>query len=208
MQARASRILFDYWNGVRGSRFAPRRLEIEPARIADILQDTFILERCDPRNWRYRLAGTRICDSFGGELRGGSFLDGWEEADRSELEHALTEVCQLGGVLRLELEARGTSPSRHAAFEAVLLPLVHMRPEADRLLGALSCLDAPAWLGGERLTFRRLTAKEIIWPDGRPRALLDGLNRQAPFLPEIRHARLVRSNRRQFRVYDGGRTSD
>ena len=39
--------LYAYWNAMRGARLAPRRFEIEPAQIADILPDTFILERVD-----------------------------------------------------------------------------------------------------------------------------------------------------------------
>ena len=47
MQQRTNQILFAYWNDVRGERLAPRRFEIEPARIATILPETFILERLD-----------------------------------------------------------------------------------------------------------------------------------------------------------------
>ena len=48
----------------------------------------------------------------------------------------------------------------------------------------------------------------IVWPDGEPdgRPLGDMLHRQVPFLPHVRKARIVRSERRQFRVYDGGLT--
>lgn len=206
MQARTTQLLYGYWNDVRGSRIAPRRLEIEPGRIADVLHETFILERAEGSTYRFRLAGTRICDIFGSELRGANFLDGWNEDDRFEIGHALSDDARQGAVVCLEIEAFNKSRARSALFEAVLLPLVHLLPEPDRLLGSLTCLEAPPWLGEEKLSAKRLIRKEIIWPDGRPRAFVDGLNRQAPFLPEIRHARLVRANRRQFRVYDGGRT--
>lgn len=208
MLGRTTKVLYAYWNDVRGDRIAPRRLEIEPTRIADVLHETFILERSDAHTYSYRLAGTRICDMFGFELRGSNFLEGWREDHRAEMEHALHDACSRGAVVRLELEAGGEHPRQRARFEALLLPLVHLRPQADRLLGSLTCLEAPVWLGAVRIAARQLLRIEIIWPDGRPRALVDGLNRQAPFLPEIRHAKLVRSNRRQFRVYNGGRTND
>lgn len=208
MQAKASQLLYAYWNDVRGVRIAPRRLEIEPARISDLLPDTFILERHDAHTYRFRLAGTRICDTFGAELRGSNFLEGWSGEDRVEIEHVLSEATAQGAVGILEIEAETPDKRRSARFEVIFLPLVHMRPDADRVLGSIVCTDDPAWLGTEKLQATRLVQHEIVWPDGRPRAMLDGLNRQAPFLPEIRHARLVRVDRRQFRVYDGGRSNE
>ena len=79
MKQKTSQILYAYWNGVRGERMAPRRFEIEPARIATILPETFILERLDTDTFVYRLAGTRMCEQFGCEFRGANFLDGWNE---------------------------------------------------------------------------------------------------------------------------------
>src|SRR5262245_16401234 len=56
----ATQALYAYWNEVRGDRLAPRRLEIQPARIAEHLLDTFILERSGRSAFRFRLAGTRV----------------------------------------------------------------------------------------------------------------------------------------------------
>src|SRR5947209_8169807 len=75
MKQRTSQIIYRYWNEVRGTRLAPTRLEIEPGRIAEVLSETFILENTDTGSYVFRLAGTRICDQFGHELRGRSFLD-------------------------------------------------------------------------------------------------------------------------------------
>jgi len=57
MRHPTSQALYAYWNEMRGERIAPQRLEIQPARIGAVLPDTFILERCDSRTFRYRLAG-------------------------------------------------------------------------------------------------------------------------------------------------------
>lgn len=208
MQARSTQVLYAYWNDLRGTRTAPRRLEIEPARIGDVLHETFILERAAPHQYHYRLAGTRVCEMFGNELRGTSFLEGWDADDRSQITHAIGSALSLGAVIVLEFEASTADHQRSAWFEAVLLPLYHLQPEANRLIGTISCLKVQSWREGDRLVAKRLAKLDTIWPDGRPRVALDPLNRQAPFLPEIRHARLVRSDRRQFRVYDGGRSTD
>lgn len=203
MRHKTTQSLYAYWNGVRGERIAPKRFEIEPARIGGTLQDTFILERHDHITYRFRLAGTRICERFGVEFRDRNFLDGWSESDRLTLERHLAAVTQRGcaGLSTVEVSPEtGTS----AKFELLILPLLHANDTIDRLLGCISALDEPKWLGAERITSKRLLDTEIIWPDGRPHAMVERANRQSPFLPRIRSGRIVRQDRRQFRVYDGG----
>ena len=45
MQQKTTKVLYNYWNDVRDGRLAPRRFDIEPARISEVLPDTFMLER-------------------------------------------------------------------------------------------------------------------------------------------------------------------
>lgn len=207
MRTRTAQTLYGYWNSVRAQRFAPRRFEIEPARISDLLPETFILERAELADLRYRLAGTRICEQFAVEFRGRSFFDGWNAEDRATVADCIHRVVTEGAVALLAIEAE-TGRGRVAGFEILLLPLTHTRETVDRVLGAMSVLHDEPWLGHEPLVARRLTAHEIIWPEGRPHAIAHAVNRQQPFAPHIRHARIVRADRRQFRVYDGGLSRD
>lgn len=207
MQQKTNQILYAYWNDVRAGRFAPRRFDIEPARIAGILAETFILERAAADTYRFRLAGTRICEIFGFELRGQDFFDGWNATDRAGLADSIARITRDGGVGALTFTA-ATADGRTVALEAIVLPLVHTHDQVDRLLGAISPIEQPTWLGTERLLERRMTHNHVFWPDGRPHAALGSGDRQAPFLPSVRGARLVRADRRQFRVYEGGRNGD
>ncbi len=203
MKQKTSRTLYAYWNAVRADRIAPRRFEIEPSQISAILPNTFILEKIGDAAFRYRLAGTAICEAFGQEFRDTDFLAGWDEEDELSIARLLTVVTQQGGVGLLEIEAQSAS-GQVGAFEVILLPFVHTRDSIDRIMGAVSPFETPEWLGHEVLTERRLLCSKIVWPNGRPQSMLDAAHRQAPFLPHIRRARIVRSERRQFRVYDGG----
>lgn len=115
----------------------------------------------------------------------------------------LQAITQQGGVGLLEFELRADD-LKIKTFECLLLPLVHTRDSVDRLLGALSRIGDPRPASDERLALRRLTSSETIWPDGRPYAALPRTQLQVPFLPHVRNARIVRSERRQFRVYEGG----
>lgn len=204
MKQKTTQTLFAYWNAVRRERLAPRRFEIEPARIAEILPETFILEKAGAESYRFRLAGTRICEVFGVELRGSDLLDGWAMADHDKLLDVLVSVSERGGVGVLEIEV--TSDRGHTALlEIAILPLVHTGQTIDRLLGSIAPTDTPAWLGHEPVVTRRLVSTDVVWPEGKPHDMVERQQNQSPFLPHIRSARIVRSDRRQFRVYDGGR---
>lgn len=222
MRTRTAQILYGYWNSVRAERFAPRRFEIEPARISELLPETFILERAELADLRYRLAGTRICEQFAIEFRGRSFFESWGAEDRATIADCTHRIVGEGAVGLLSIEAM-TQRGHVAAFEILLLPLTHTRDSVDRVLGAMTAINDEAWLGHEPLVTRRLTNHEIIWPQGRPHAVAknferpalqrqalerQALERQTPFPPHIRHARIVRSDRRQFRVYEGGLSRD
>lgn len=203
MHNKTSQALFNYWNGVRGDRVAPNRFEIEPARIAEHLPETFLLERGDSRTFRFRLAGTRICDQLGTELRGKNFMDGFSDADQNQLDDDFAAISERGGVGLFHIDAIGRS-GRAARFEIVVLPLTHTRGSIDRCLGAISGIALPDSIGEEALHKKALVRRDIIWPDGHPRSLMTNIQRQVPFMPHVRNARIVRQDRRQFRVYDGG----
>ncbi|MGI8724602.1 MAG: PAS domain-containing protein [Methyloceanibacter sp.] len=61
--------LYAYWDRVRNGRPAPRRFEIEPAKIAPLLPETFIAQCSSLSGYRFRLVGTRICEHFGRAAR-------------------------------------------------------------------------------------------------------------------------------------------
>ena len=203
MREIVSQSLYAYWNDIRAGRLAPRRFEIEPSQIAAMLPDTFILERIDADTCRFRLAGTRICDAFGIEFRGLNIFELVSDEDRVTLQRQISVISRQGAVGVFTLSA--DTASGHALhFEMLLLPLVHMRDTIDRFLGSVALMERPVWLGHEPLVKSRILKHEMIWPEGRPHAMIDAVHRQAPFLAQIGEARIVRADRRQFRVYDGG----
>lgn len=203
MNETTSKTLYTYWNSLRGERLAPKRFEIEPSCIADILPDAFILERVDAITSRFRLAGTRICEAFGTEFRGVNLFDLFPEHDRITLRRQMAAIAQQGaaGVFQIRSE---NEIGRPVHFELLVLPLTHTRDVVDRFLGSISFINHPAWLGTQPLTVHTLVASELIWPNGRAQTVVKHTPRQAPFSPYIREARIVRADRRQFRVYDGG----
>ena len=203
MKQAITKALYAYWNDVRGSRLAPKRFEIEPSQIAGILPDTFILERVDASTARFRLAGTRICEAFGAEFRGVNFFDLFGNEDRLTLLRQFSVIARQGAGCEFVLSAESET-GKTAQFEVLLLPLMHTRETIDRFLGSIAPVDRQPWFGSEPLSKSRIVSLELVWPDGRSHAMIDQVKRQTPFMPHMREARIVRSDRRQFRVYDGG----
>jgi hypothetical protein len=93
---------------------------------------------------------------------------------------------------------------RMATFETVILPLLHTRPTADRFLGSMTCIDQPIWLGTEPIVSQHVQKWDVVWPDGRPRPMPLPVDVPTPLIAELADGRIVRSDRRQFRVLDGG----
>ncbi|MBS0233597.1 MAG: PAS domain-containing protein [Proteobacteria bacterium] len=203
MKEAISLSLYSYWNALRGTRPAPKRFEIEPSRIATNLPDTFILERINPANTRFRLAGSRIVETLGMELRGKNIFDmfGVEDAItlRTRME-VITSHCAVG-LFRMSADGGAVQT---AMFELLIMPLIHTGDTVERFLGCIVPIDSSTWLGTVPLGNFKLTDDEVIWPDGRVSANAGRIDYQSPVLPMRRAARIVRSDRRQFRVYEGG----
>ena len=203
IREKINQTLYSYWNEIRAGRLAPKRFEIEPSQIAAMLPDTFILERIDSETTRFRLAGTRIGEAFGSEFRGVNILDLLSDEDRVTMQRQISVISRQGAVGVFSFTSQ--NPYGLAAkWEMVILPLVHLQNDVDRYLGSIAFVDEPVWLHNEPLGKHRMLDNNLIWPDGRPHAMIDSAHRQAPFLPQMREARIVRSDRRNFRVYDGG----
>ena len=200
MQQKTSQLLFNYWDFIRNGRLAPRRFEIEPAKIASILPETFILECGGPLGYRFRLAGTRLCEQFGREFRGLCMLDGWSDGDREALETLLHNVVTEGAAGSVTFTA-ATADERTAEFEMLVLPVIHAGRTVNRLLGSITAVDTPYWLGAVPLTTQTMTSVNLVWPDGQPWSLAEAAEQPAL---ATSFSRTVGDMHRQFRVYDGG----
>jgi len=193
MQQPTSRQLYAYWDRVRNGRVAPRRFEVEPAKIAALLPETFIAECAGMLGYRFRLAGTKICEQFGRELRGADLLSLWDTDDRDAVASLLRNVFTDAAVGHFVFRAYSRT-NRQASFELVLLPLIHTGEAINRVLGAITAIEPPFWLGAEPLSRQEIVEMHLHWPDGAPP-------------PAARSgAEAVRLARRRFRVFEGGLT--
>lgn len=191
MQQPTSRQLYAYWDRVRNGRVAPRRFEIEPAKIASLLPETFIVEGAGILGYRFRLAGTRICEQFGRELRGADLLGLWKSSDRDAVASLLRNVFSDAAVGHGRFRAYAGN-NREANFELIFLPLIHTGEAINRILGAITAIEPPFWLGAEPLLRQEIVELNLHWPDGVPAFMAQG------------GGEVISLARRRFRVVAGG----
>ncbi|MBB3410371.1 hypothetical protein FHT87_004303 [Rhizobium sp. BK316] len=137
--------IFDYWNALRGEQDAPLKSQIEPGAIPHLLSSLFILETEADRQIRFRLAGAKICDLFGHDLRGERFSALWANGQNEDIEKTAKGV--MDHAIPTLFNATGYSTAgHHAAFEIIMMPLRSPEGGCDRLLGAIAPAVAASWL--------------------------------------------------------------
>lgn len=205
MKAAATRELFAYWNRLRGARAAPERADVDPGQIRGILGDTFILEASVAGAYPFRLAGSRLCDITGHEMKNERFLDLWPDADRTTLLGAFSTITDDAAVAVLGATG-GTELGRKVDLELILLPLRHRGRTHARILGSLTPVETPYWLGACPVTRFELSSLRMIWPSGRRRVIgeIPAASTIAAAPPPHTLAGAARRIGR-FLVFDGGR---
>jgi hypothetical protein len=164
MQKQSTKTLYEYWNTLRGSRSAPDRRDIDPTKIRGALANTFILELTDSREFDFRLAGSHICSAYARELKGRSFTRLWHPRDRDAMETLVRAVTEDHAVALITFQGM-TAIHTKVVVETILLPVRHNGSTQTRLLGAMTAIDEPYWMGSQPIVEQRITGLRLIWPD-------------------------------------------
>lgn len=168
--------LKSYWERLRAGRIAPYRAEIDPRQFESALENMFILEKVSADNMRIRLAGMKICEMMGMEVRGmqpGYLID---EADRLRFERLLNVVMNEPAVVELKLEARNRAGTYRATM--LLMPLRSDFGDINRVLG---CTSGDGDLYAPPLSF---TIQDVAVTPIEPSQTLDAAHRPLPGFAE------------------------
>lgn len=126
-----------YWNSIRGKRLVPSRSEIDPRGLDGMLGNAFILERITGGLARFRIAGSRLVDLTGLELRQMPISALFLPKARDALSDALQAVFDAPAVVRLAITSPGGAGHETLHGELILLPLRSDLGDVDRVLGAI-----------------------------------------------------------------------
>lgn len=140
--------LKSYWDRLRAGRVAPYRAEIDPRQFEGALENTFIVEKIAADTMRVRLAGTKVCEMMGMEVRGmepGALI---QEADRVRFERLLNVVMNEPAVVELKLAA----PNRAGTYRAKML-LMPLRSDFGDITRVIGCTSGEGDLFAAPLAF-------------------------------------------------------
>lgn len=210
MQTKAAATLYDYWTRRRGGRPVPLRSDIEPADLAVILPDLFILEHSAGANPCFRLAGTRLCAQFGRELKGTRFDALFAPDQRNRIARIAENIMAHRTPATLLVEATDAGLET-TEVEITMLPLASKGRLADRIIGAFAPLPGRS---PPRAALRYLALSAVSTIDTARAGSLLG-QRPAVAVPTsvmtVRQADLLGRQMGRgvhLRVFEGGRTGE
>lgn len=164
MKHRNSHLLVGYWSRLRRGRAVPDQTEIDPRSIKRLLSATFILDASEVERPLYRLAGTALCERFGAELRGISYLSHWESQSRVALSGLLKQALVDCQPLCL-LSIGATTECGMVEMETVLVPITFNGAVPTRFLGMTQMLTDVNALCGKPIAFERLIGSYMVRED-------------------------------------------
>ena len=133
--------LFEYWTSLRAGRSAPYKSEVTAQGLGRSLAgNVFIMEKMGDGALRYRLAGSRLYDYFGLELRGMSGPTIMETSSRMQF-RSLVDDCLAGPEIGVVWGAAEAEAGNRVNFELMLAPLRSDFDQLNRLLGCVFALD-------------------------------------------------------------------
>jgi hypothetical protein len=159
-----TRTLYDYWDALRLSRAAPLRSELDPRAIKSLLTNMFILQRLSETDFRFRLAGTGMCQRFGRELRDENFLGNWRSNEAASIRSLLQSITQdrtaavVGVTVSYDNAPQDT-------MEYLFLPVRLDTTQEIRILGCCSLLDETDRRTHSPIVGQKVASLRLLWPD-------------------------------------------
>jgi hypothetical protein len=164
----SSRALFRFWETMRAERAAPHRALLDLSRVSGLVPDLFILEPDRPRrSYRWRLAGTQICEFFRCELTGQDFFAGWDSFERETIRRLLDGVTGRlqPAVFRLRLHI---SPDQIVGVEMIALPLQAQNGAGIQVFGGFFPFRDISGLRYDAIAAREMASARVIWTEPLP----------------------------------------
>ncbi len=127
------------WDKICDGVLPPFRSDISPRAMPDVLDTLFILEQINPEDTRIRIAGLKICEMMGMEVRGQSPMSFFDAEFRDQFETIVTDVLGQPNVTTLRLETVDKMGNIGVA-EMNLLPLRSDFGDISRIIG---CITVP-----------------------------------------------------------------
>lgn len=163
----SSRALFRFWEQMRAENSAPRRDELDLTRVKRLVPH-LLIAAYDRANgtYRYRLAGTGVCEIFRREVTGQDMLADWDSFETNVAIRFLSGVVhnQQPCLIRFRML---TDLGQTIGAELVGLPILAM-DGAIHVFGGLFPFRDVNTLGYSRITNIELSGARSIWTEHLP----------------------------------------
>ena len=151
--------LLSYWESLRAGRVAPMRSEIDPREITGSLENTFVLEYNNSLDVRFRLAGIKLCELMGMELRGMPARALIELGHRDELSRIIDDMITDPKIVELQLCSNINKGSLRARM--LLLPMKDQKGQIARILGCMTT-QGPSMKHPQRFEIEAVKTTRIV----------------------------------------------
>jgi hypothetical protein len=145
----------EWWRGLPQVGGVPARASVEPAALARVLPQVFILAE----DLSFRLAGGLVCDLHGRELRDRAFAPLWDRPDQGRLAAALERAVVGREPVIVQADAHPLTGAG-VGLQITMAPLASRAGgAADRLIGLYQPTSMLARLRGrpvQTLSIRRV----------------------------------------------------
>ena len=164
----SSRALFRFWEQMRAEQAAPRRDQLDLSRIKPLVPNLFIAAH-DPSTatYRWRLAGTALCEMMCHEVTGGNLLADWDRFDANVAARYLGKVIHAlqPCLIRTRMQ---TDLNQMLGAELVGLPLQSAAGNSVHVFGGIFPFRSPASMGYSRILRLELSGARTIWTEHLP----------------------------------------
>ncbi len=124
-----------YWTALRRGDDVPNRSQIDPRGLENILSQTFILERVAPGIARFRLAGQKVNEMAGMEVRGMPITAFFTPDARKQMSAALEHMFEAPAIVEIEMQTEASRMRGRREARMLLLPLRSDLGDVSRALG-------------------------------------------------------------------------
>jgi hypothetical protein len=188
----SSRTLFRFWETMRGDRSAPDRSDLDLKQLRDLVPWLFIAEyAAKTRMFRWRLAGTGICELHRRELTGANMLAGWDSFEADVISRFLSSTLHTfqPSVLRMRFR---TDHAATIGVEMPAFPIIAADGATTHLFGGVFPFSDSYASHYNHIESREITAAHSVWTEYLP----SSINQQDQGLRG--------AHRRPFRLIKGG----
>ena len=166
-----------YWRQIRKADRLPARTDVDPARIDTCLPHSFIVERVAPGVLRLRVAGSRLSEALGMEVRGMPLTALFLPEGREVLASRIDEVFDGPRIMEFPIRSPKSLGRPAMMGRLLILPLLDGEGRVSRAMGAM-ITEGSVGRGGRRFT---IPAGAVIRSEP-----VDGPGRSLPLPPPPR----------------------